>query len=548
MQGYIKRCCVFLILVYTVAGQTVEVKGSVLERTTKVPISGARVRVSGSYGDHKAHEQYTESDAAGRFSVSVPSPGTFSFSASAVGYSIEAIHRQVRLELKSDATSPSIVLTIERSGSIEGRVLDLDNGAPVPNLSVTALRLTFQRGLRQSWFEGSPVNTDARGKFRINSLPPGEYVLEIDPSPWRPQTGRLSSKTHSDELYSRSLWPGDSLQAAAPVLLSAGAELMLGDIKIAKGRPSKLKVSIGGGSCSPGLSVAVELNQTVGSSRFSRGEFIAPCSKTIEVAGLAPGNYELVASANWQEQAEREYAAAAFEMLRVDHSMELTLKPAFSVDGSVELVGVKPDEGHKQSFPSGKIRLFPRGMLVNTFMSTVPGMPGAEIKPDGKFSALLHDPPGALVEVSLQGFPTGWFVKGLEYNLTPFAGKRFKFEPSASTHRLRVLLSNAPATIRGLVQDESGKFVSGAQILVVRWPCETTSGYPVDLIEVKSTADGSFSIENLLSGSYRAIAIQPEFRESLEQPGMLYSILQSVDEIVAKEGNVTNLQLRLLKR
>lgn len=338
------------------------------------------------------------------------------------------------------------------------------------------------------------------------------------------------------------------MQSAAPLLLGAGAELIIGDIKVVKGALPKLKISVGGGSCGADQSVAVELNQTWGSSRFSRGEFSVPCGKTIEVAGVAPGNYEVVASANWQDHDEREYAAAAFEMLRADHSLELTLKPAFSVSGSVEIAGLSPEQAQRQTFPSGKIRLFPRGLLANTFISTVPGMPAAEIQPDGKFSTYLHDPPGGLIEVNLQGFPSGWFLKGLEYNLTPVAGKRFKFDPGATTQRLRVLISNTPAAVRGTVKDESGKPFAEAQILAVRWPCETSSGYPVDLIEVKSAADGTFAMENLSTGAYRAVAVRPESRASLEQPGVLYAILQSVDEITAKEGNVTNFALQLLKR
>lgn len=534
-------CLVFFAFQIGLVAQSIDVQGSVIERTTRLPVAGARVRVSGSYGDHKAHEQYTESDAEGRFAVTVPAPGRFSFSASAAGYSVEAIHRQVTLVLKSGVAAPAVVLPIERSGSIEGTLVDSENGSPVPHLSVTALRLTFQRGLRQSWFEGSPVSTDAKGKFKLGSLPPGEYVLEMDSSPWRPQTGKAPSSTHADARYGRMLWPSESLQAAAPVLLGAGAELRAGEIKIAKGQSAKLTVSVG--ACASDHPIAVELNQTAGASRFSRGVLAVPCGKSIEVPGVVPGSYELVGS-----NSESEYAAVVFEMLRVDQSVELMLKAPLPIAGTLEIAGVSPESGEKVKFPSGSVRLFPRGMLVNTYISTVPGMPAGEVQPDGTFSTLVHDPPGGLVEVTLHGFPAGWFLKGLEYNLTPVAGKRFQLDPRATTQRLKVLISNTPATIRGTVQDESGKPFAGAQVLAVRWPCETSSGYPVDLIEVKAGADGSFSMENLVSGTYRALAIQPELRGSLELPGMLYSTLQSIDVLAVREGSVATLPLRLLKR
>lgn len=206
-MSIVKSILLLFAVQLSLLSQAIEVQGTVIERTTSLPVAGAQVRVSGSYGDHKAHEQFAQSDALGRFTVTVPATGTYSFSASAAGHSVEAIRRQIRLDLKSDVPAPPVVLTMERSGSIEGTILDSEDGSPVPNLSVTALRLTFQRGLRQTWFEGSPVSTDAKGKFKIASLPPGEYLLEVDSSPWRPQTGPTRSKTQADSRYSRFLWP-----------------------------------------------------------------------------------------------------------------------------------------------------------------------------------------------------------------------------------------------------------------------------------------------------------------------------------------------------
>jgi protocatechuate 3,4-dioxygenase beta subunit len=536
-----------LLILLPLHAQPLSVEGTVIDRTTRLPVPDARVRVSGSYGDRKAHEQYTQTDTQGHFTAKVPAPATYSFSATAAGYSVEAIHRQVSIDIKSETQPAPITLLLTRTATLEGAILDADSVSPIPHLSVTALRLTWQRGRRQTWFEGTPASTDTKGKFKFSNLPPGDYIFEIDSSPARPQAGKSPSTTHADSRYARLIWPGDSIQSAAPILLSPGANTNIGDIKIAKGQAATLTIAVGGGSCASGQAVALELNQTMGASRFSRGVFTIPCGKSLDVPAVPPGQYELQARASWQDPSESEYAAAAIEMLRVDQSVDLILRPAFTITGAIALADVPPGDTREQKLPPSKVRLFPRGLLSNTYMSTVPGRPPVDTLPDGSFSATLYYPPGGLVEVSLPGLPTGWYLKGLEYNHTAITGNRLHFNPDATTQHVRIFISNTPATMQGTVVDAQGKPISDAPVLAVRWPCETSSTYPIDLIETKSTADGSFTIRHLPAANYRIFAISPTARPNLEQPGILYSILQSLDDIPLKEGAATATRLTILK-
>src|SRR5205814_1227202 len=64
-------------------------------------------------------------------------------------------------------------------GAISGRISD-ENGNPVSNAKVQALRYTYQDG-RRILVSANDARTDERGEYELSSLAPGACVVSVGP-------------------------------------------------------------------------------------------------------------------------------------------------------------------------------------------------------------------------------------------------------------------------------------------------------------------------------------------------------------------------------
>lgn len=204
----------------TRAAGTIEGRVELQSDRQQTPIRRARVTL---YAEADGMESLTATDSSGRYRFERLAPGRYRIRAEKAGFVSMSSDARGPIDLPmSVEIKPGDALTVDlpmqRGAALEGRFLD-DRGDPISNLTVSADRLVAVPDGRPRLDTRSATTNDL-GRFRLHTLPPGQYYLHARPPP--PASG--------DELY----YPGKAGVDQATVLtLTAGQSLSDLDFTVA---------------------------------------------------------------------------------------------------------------------------------------------------------------------------------------------------------------------------------------------------------------------------------------------------------------------------
>src|SRR5688572_1024985 len=174
------------------------------------PLAGVPVRAEGGGGSF-----VTKTDASGRYRFLSPPPGTYEVSVQPpAGYaplfSPADVSSSVIVERRSCSGEHHVSLQL--NGRISGRVLDA-RGRPVPDQVRVSVLTRASAGKGFGRVESRSDYTKD-GRYEIDGLPPGEYLLGV---------GIVSTGTPNPTLY----YPGASeLKGATVITLGPGQQLI----------------------------------------------------------------------------------------------------------------------------------------------------------------------------------------------------------------------------------------------------------------------------------------------------------------------------------
>jgi hypothetical protein len=433
--------------------ETCSVEGQLLNAVTGEPVTKAEITLWG-VGPARDQHYVTTTTAAGRFAVPDMEPGKYRMSARKRGYSgaeygaRSAERSGITLSLDPGQRLSLLVWRITPQAIITGRVLDVD-GEPMPNIDVSLLRYSYDRGKRQlqRW---DSARTNDLGEYRLFGLSPGRYYLSAAANRMTP------GEYDSGQGYAPTFYPGTSDPAGAKAIeLQAGTWLRGTDITLMKARTARVRGRVVDSDSKQrrvqGMSVSLERRGNESHYLYSYNFGSVDEQGNFEIRGVAPGAYYI--DANLNADGKTFHAQQAIDVHEgYIENVVLELQPGGELKGQLRVEGRTAG-----NIPNMSIQLSPdpsgRG-----------GEVGATVKADGSFT--FADVSSTHYLLSINGGSDLFYLKSARL------GDQDVLESGLDLTRgvngtLEVVLSANGGQVEGVVLNANEQPAAGATVVLV---------------------------------------------------------------------------------
>lgn len=429
-----------------------------------------------------------------------------------------------------------------RGGSIAGRVT-YEDGDPVVNARVSVMRLKnghpvrFLTSISPSAFVGH--QTDDRGMYRFNGLPPGEYIVSASE---HIEHGDARRAVVMDDDFMGSIMLGlnsfvvtyyqsaTSASAATPVKIDGSEEENNIDITLAE----RALHSISGTVVSrtdkrPLIHARLNLNFRNGDSRLVSGmpfsEFL-PHTETDELGQwsfkeIPDGDYTITVEPPYQSpepapgmednpeattttsRSVRKLSQKELDVKMTGHDINnlvLEMSAGARITGTVTAEGGKPLPNSLIVFaqPDGKDMTFPAQGMVG---------------PNGRF--VIDGVPEGKVYLGAGLSDTKYYVKSVMAGGTDLAHEPLMVQEGAEISNVQIVLSSEVGTLTGRLLTASGEPLSAASAYVLLYPVDQSLwNRPGHVLTGTPDARGAFTVSGQPGDYYVIILYTDEINQS----------------------------------
>jgi Carboxypeptidase regulatory-like domain len=517
------------------------IQGAVIQLPTRDPLKKVEIILTAEGGDSWLY--HTETDAAGRFSLSDIEPGKYQIWVSKAAY--ESPNRQCDSDKIQDGDAVTLVSGQKLSGLefqllapavVTGTVFD-PSGDPVTRAEVEAVGLYSFRGERKVTSARGTATTDDRGQFRLFHLVPGRYFLRvIDAFHFLERSRENEDQTAKGVIGFRPIYYPDTtdISQATIVDLKPGGELAGVDFTIHSAQVLRVRgraingltgeqINTGDVGVAP-LPPAIRDNSAASASLDEGdGKF------TIE--DLVPGRYIL--SVNAFVLPDRKRWSGWREIDLTDSNLDdiqVKLFPGYDLLGRVHAVA-----GNNPAFTNLRVILEPR-----SDRDYATGY--SDVKPDGSF--YLLDVMPDTYDVDIANLPEGYYLKSAHLGTVDVTEIGLSIGEEAPRMTLMLEVSSAVGQVDGAVQLTNGKPACTATIVLV------PDGNHRSILRYYQTTDvdrfGRFVLRGIAPGAYKLFAFDDANEVAYRDPGSLQRYENEGQTIQIDEGDRRTVVLKLL--
>lgn len=503
------------------------IAGTVVNAVTGEPVRHATVAALAVADSHTVASSVTDSD--GRFALEGLPAAKYQLSASRRGFRTAFYdeHDEFSTAIVTGPGQDTASLTFRLTpGSVLRGVVTADGGDPVKDSDVMLFLKPRNHKPGDRIKQVGSTTTDDTGAYEFSDLAPGEYLLAVKAEPWysmhrsvseyRPRPANDPSAA-LDVAYPVTFFDSATDEAAATAIVLAGgnreeANLALHAVPalhLTIDVPRKPDGSLTGAELRQsifGAQVSTERAGYLDSVRTGTAEFNELRRGTAEFTGVAPGHYELA-----QGDPPRIMDLDATASQQVD----LTLgTPTVTVSGTLQM-------------PSGSLITEEANVVLDSLDPAHRQNPIQTTCTRGAFN-FASVPPGAW-ELSAVGSASPLPIASITMGSRTRVGNQVTVRDRPLSLGVTVGLgetrvegfarrNGVPADRSSSVGWKNGKGVAG--VMVVLAPINR-SAWPGLARRDQSDSDGSFSLRDVVPGSYIAVAIEDGWELDWTQPEVL---------------------------
>lgn len=508
----------------------------VLVNGQPTPVRRARVTLD-SVGAGRTSR--VDTDVDGRFQFTSLPAGSYRVIVEKAGFVLfvrdprRAFERLAPIDVAAGA-AVTLELMMQRGAAIEGTIVT-ETGDPAINVVVSAQRFAYD-GSGRHLVSVQQARTDDRGRFRVHTLPPGDYYLDAGPDPIDLATRGGGAGT----ILAHTLYPGGArIDDARPISLTVGQDVDGMNFTLTRIAVSSVRGRVVPSSGQPVKDVAVRIQRVGGPVGEVRGS-LNPDGNDFVYPLVPPGEYWLMGVTKPSPGADFEYGAQRITVAGVNlTNIVVTTEKGASIAGRVEV--------------DGGAAPLPADLQIVAYDTefTLPPMAGepavlttAPVDPSGafKFASLF----GPRI-IGVDHLPTKWAVKSIALDDADITDSGSDFRGADRAKSMRVVITPVTASVRGVVQDESGKAAAGVRVVVCASDEHQWRPRSRFVRAAESASDGRYAIDGLLGGSYLIAAVPYLEDGSWTDAAVLRGLRDASSPLALKNGEAATLALKVKK-
>ena len=494
------------------SGNTFRIAGTVVSKVDGHPLARARVTVRDARDAQKFESQVTSED--GRFQFTGVPAGKYSLTGAKRGFIAASYdqHEQFSTAIVTGAglDTESLILQLAPAAIIFGKVLD-ESGEPVRRATVSVYFEDHSSGVDQIR-QTHVTQTDDLGAYEITPLTPGTYFLSASAKPWyaiHPTSDSVAGSKATGTANADSTNFDRSLDVAYPVTYYADVT----------DTDSATPIPIRGGER---LQVEIHLNPVPALHLFfrvhnngNRGDIFPRLEQpsfdgstflqSDIVRTVSPGLVEITGVRAGRYNVHFYGAGAGTQMngIEVNKDGEEIDTSAAEVLSTVKLSVRVTGEN---SLPPGLV------VALRSAHQAMMGPRQLSAKGEAGFTEI---PPGKY-EVVLLGTARTYSVAHISAEGAEVSGHSFTVA-AGSTPSVSVTLVGGSLNVEGTAKRAGTPFAGAMVVLVPKDPEDNADLFRRD----QSDLDGTFSLRNVVPGSYTILAIENGWELNWSQPAVI---------------------------